>query len=159
MDKKEFATNFGKHATPQALEKLLAFQESADAAFQEKLMPFAQANGSGSFYALWDDGSKSTSDMPVVAFGDEGGVHVVAENARGLLQLLCFDAEPMIDFDEVTYYKNEDDHEPSDKHDEYVEWLKQELDLAPADPKAVMQAATAKHKAKFDAWFGKYVES
>ena len=60
-------------------------------------MPFAQATGGGSFYALWSDGqTKTTSDMPVVVFGDEGGAHVVAENVRGLLQLLTYGVEPMV---------------------------------------------------------------
>ena len=34
---------------------------SADEAFLAALMPFAQANGSGSFYALWANGSKPLS--------------------------------------------------------------------------------------------------
>jgi hypothetical protein len=180
MDKKEFAKNFSPRATPVELAKLFAFQENADGnyfsdgfeltaddkgglsswsedkEFLAALMPFAQANGSGSFYALWDDGSKSTSQMPVVIFGDEGGVHVVAENARGLLQLLCFDAEPMVDTDEVTFYKDEDEHEDSEAHDDYVDWLHGEFELEAADPKEVMDAAEEKHKDAFSSWFARF---
>lgn len=178
----DFAKNFAGHSMPKELEKLLAFDERADGsyysdgfelveddksglaswsedpAFLGGLLPFAQANGSGSFYALWAAGGGAPSEMPVVVFGDEGGVHVVAENVRALLQLLTFDVEPMIDHDEATFYKDEDDYEESDARPDYVAWLKKELDLEPIDAaKPLVARAQAKHKAAFDKWMSKYV--
>ena len=177
----EFSANFDQRPVPPALATLLAFQNQApgyysecfellvddkgglkswseDPAFLERLLPFAQANGSGSFYALWVEGdSADTSAMPVVVFGDEGGVHLVAEDVGGLLQILGFDAEPMIDLDEVTYYRP-DDALDNERRADYVAWLSRELGLAPAsDPAALVSAAQARHKAAFDAWFGQYV--
>ncbi len=175
----EFAANFSGLETPSELAALLAFQNdqsdfesysegfgllrddkgglrswSTDEAFLARLMPFAQANGSGSFYALWSDGA---GNLPVIVFGDEGGVHVVAENVRGLLQILAFDAEPMIDHDAVTYYKA-DDKEPSDDHEAYVAWLG-EVGLEPAeDPTDLVVAAQAKYKAAFDQWIVEHVD-
>jgi hypothetical protein len=177
-----FATNFQPHAVPVELAKLLAFQDeygfggysegfgltiddkgglrswSEDPEFLATLLPFGQANGTGSFYALWADGkSQDPSAFPVVLFGDEGGVHVVAENVRGLLRILTYDAEPMVDHGAVSYYKDEEDHDQSDGHDDYVEWLANELGLEPVeDPASIVGAAEAQYKAGFDAWFAKY---
>jgi hypothetical protein len=181
---KEFRDNFAPYAVPPVLVKLFRFQEdvsefegysegfglvedakdgleswSDDSAFLSRLLPFAQANGSGSFYALWADAtSKDASTFPVVAFGDEGGVHVVAQNVLDLLRILAFDSEPMIDHAGVTFYKDEDDHEGTEDHDTYVEWL-EEVGLKPvADPAEIVDAAQAKHKVAFDAWFAEYHE-
>jgi hypothetical protein len=53
-------------------------------------LPIASATGTGSMYAAWNDGkAKAVEDMPTVVFGDEGGVHVVAENLEGLLSILA----------------------------------------------------------------------
>jgi len=179
---KEFAANFAPYSVPRELEKLLAFQEggagfgqfsegfgllrddkgglkswSADPAFPSRLLPFASANGSGSFYALWADGkSEVSSSFPVIAFGDEGGVHFVAEDVRGLLRILAFDAEARIDLGGVDYYNDEGRH--TDHHDAYVQWLS-ELGLEPAkDPAAIVDAAQAKHKVAFDAFFANYYQ-
>ena len=178
----EFATNFSGREVPPALANLLAFQEqngfesysecfglladdkgglrswSADEAFLSQLMPFAQATGGGSFYALWAHRpDASTSEMPVVVFGDEGGVHVIAEDVAQLLRLLTFDVEPMIDHDGVTFYKGKD-HEPRDNHDLYQRWLEAELSLKPIDdPAPLVAAAQARYKADFDAWKSKFV--
>ncbi len=57
-------------------------------------------------------------------------MHVVAENLRALLRLLTFDAEPMIDWDGVTFYKS-DDHKPSQRASLYAAWLQREFGLAP----------------------------
>jgi hypothetical protein len=178
----EFAKNFAPDAVPLELEQLLAFQEggagfgeyadgfglnrddkgglkswSSDPAFLSRLLPFATANGSGSFYALWADGnSEGASSFPVVAFGDEGGAHVVAENLRALLRILAFDVEPRIDLGGVSYDRYDDKHTRS--HDAYVQWLSG-LGLEPAaDPMTIVDAAQAKHKAAFDAWFADYYQ-
>src|SRR4051794_33348434 len=56
---------------------------SKDPEFLSRLVPFAQANGTGSMYALWRvDDRSDLATLPVVVFGDEGGQHVVARNLR-----------------------------------------------------------------------------
>jgi hypothetical protein len=176
LDPAEFATNFPQSNIPPELQKLLKFDGEADGCyadcfeltvddkgglrtwsnnpeFLDHLFPFAQATGGGSFYALWSsEPSKSASEMPVVVFGDEGGAHVVARNLRGLLQLLTFDVEPMIDHKKVTYYRSAD-HEGSPSAEAYRAWLKAELQLEPiTDAKAFVAAAQAEHESAFQKW-------
>ena len=183
MDPAAFAQSFPNQKLPLELEKLLAFDQqsndyysdgfelcdyppdelsnwSEEREFLSKLVPFAQANGSGSIYALWffRDGL-DPSAAPVVVFGDEGGMHVVTENLRSLLQVLAFDSEPMIDWEGVTFYKS-DDHEPSKRAEEYATWLKAQFDLSPVqDADALVAAAQQAHKAAFDAWVKAFVSS
>ncbi|MET0410373.1 MAG: hypothetical protein ABW217_03715 [Polyangiaceae bacterium] len=187
----EFAKNFAPHAVPAELVKLLAFQEdvgkfgryakgfglerddksglkswSEDPEFLARLLPFARARGTGSFYALWADGDATadgtttdSSSLPVVACGDEGGIHVVAENVRGLLSLLCFDIEPTIDLDGVDFYKDEDDHKASENHQKYLEWFSK-LGLEPVeDPETIVTAAQARYQARFAAWLARYYDA
>ncbi|SKA28720.1 hypothetical protein SAMN04488128_10321 [Chitinophaga eiseniae] len=79
----------------------------AEPVFLAQLIPFAQANGSGSFYALWQhNDSTDLNELPVGVFGDEGGEYGVAENLNRFLQLLTIDAEPMI-FDGVNYFREQ----------------------------------------------------
>jgi hypothetical protein len=123
------------------------------------LIPFAQASGSGSFYALWVREKNGDLDQsPVVIFGDEGGTHVVAKNAQELLRLIAFDAEPSIDLDEVSFRKDPEE-DPSEHVDTYKQWLKARLGLLPInDPNESVKSAQAEFKADYDAWTAKYVD-
>lgn len=178
-----FLANFPDHAPPPELGALWEFQESAgfegysegfglmaddksgvaswsgDAAFLDRLIPFAQADGTGSFYALWlaTEGA-DLSQAPVVVFGSEGGSHVVAGNIRELLQLLTYDSEPMVDHDEVSFYKDPDDHEPTEASADYREWLGSRLSLSvPPAPLDIVDAAQKRWQADYRAWFSRYV--
>jgi len=126
---------------------------SKDPEFLRDLMPFAQANGTGSFYALWRvDDRGDLAELPVVVFGDEGGQHVVARDLRDLLRLLGFDAEVSVDWDEAYYYRDdEDEHRPG--HDEYVAWLEERFGLDPAaDPDAIVEVAQEEYGERFAEW-------
>ena len=83
----------------------------------------------------------------------------MAENLPGLFQILTFDAEPMVDWDKVTYYKPKD-NEDSDGAAEYARWLMKTFQLKPAkDDKEVgklVAAAQKAHGAAFKTWMGKY---
>jgi len=178
----EFAKNFGDKPIPEALARLWEFQEktgfeyyadgfglqyddkgglengwSNNPAFLEKLMPFAQANGGGSFYALWQyDGAVSLDQLPVVLFGDEGGEFIVAENINGLLQLLTLDSEPMT-YEEVSFYR--DPEEDSTEFSEaYITWLKKTLNLdAIEEASDVIEPAQEKFQVVFDSWKNNYL--
>ena len=178
-----FASNFPNSKIPFELLRLLNFQYamgpeaysesfylapfdrshldnwSDDAQFQDALMPFAKANGSGSFYALWSHGpTENTSEMPVVVFGDEGGCHIVAENLRALLQILTFDDEPMVDDEGVTFAKYDDDGSRG-AAPLYASWLKTELGLDPVgDPMLLVRAAQEKYQSQFAQWAGRFLE-
>jgi len=133
---------------------------SKDKDFLDKLMPFAQANGTGSMYALWDDSkNKSLNELPVVVFGDEGGYHIVAKNITELMQLLTFDSEISVDHEEVYFYKDEDDYEESENLSEYKNWLKENFNLDSVEEEeatAIIEAAQEEYKEDFDQWFSQY---
>lgn len=126
--------------------------------FLDQLMPFAQANGTGSTYVIWNDGTnKPLNESPIIVFGDEGGVHIVAENILQLMQLLTFDAEIMVDFDSAYFYKDETDHEESQYSTKYKTWLKENFHLeAVSEPNEIIENAQSKWKVAFDEWFGQY---
>jgi hypothetical protein len=117
------------------------------------LIPFAQANGSGSFYALWRiDDRADLATLPVVVFGNEGGQHVVARNLPELFRLVAYDSEIMVDWDTAYFYRREDD-EHAQGHDRFVAWLEQNFGLAPADdPDAIIAVAQAELAEAFDIW-------
>ncbi|WP_409490889.1 hypothetical protein [Amycolatopsis sp. cmx-11-12] len=133
-------------------------KELDDPQFLSRLIPFAQANGSGSMYALWRSSDETDlALLPVVAFGDEGGEHVIARDFQDFLRLLGYDAEIMVDHDSAYYFREEDD-DHSGSHDEFVEWL-QQRGLAPAeDPDAVVAAAQEVHGERFRAWITPFYE-
>ena len=173
----DYKKNFRPHDVPDALAKLLAFDGtqdgfyssgfelavddkgglktwSEDPEFLSCLYPIGQANGSGSTYVIWRR-TGELSEAPVVVFGDEGGVYVVAENVAALLRILTFDVEPMVDHESVIYYKD-DDHEPSDGAKAYVRWLAKHFDAKPVanakEVTALVKAAQKLHAKAFKAW-------
>ena len=127
---------------------------SVDRGFLNKLVPFAQANASGSLYALWSNAEgNDPTGVPVVIFGDEGGQHVVAGSLAELLQIVGYDAEAGVDHEEVYFYRDPDDYEPSAGRERYVQWLADELSVEPAeDPAAVVAAAQREFGAMFESW-------
>lgn len=179
----EFKENLGLIEIPTELEKLIYFQNnissfenyvdgfgvliddksglmswSEDENFLNRLWPFAQANGSGSFYAIWNDGTnQSLNQMPVVVFGDEGGVHIVAANILQLLYLLTYDTEIWVDFDEAYFYRDEESYEESEDLGEYLKWMKGDYGFDQIEePNLVIKEAQEKYKESFDRWFGEY---
>ena len=182
----DFKENLGLKEIPVELEKLIYFQNnissfenyvqgfgvlidnkwglkswSEDEDFLTRLFPFAQANGTGSFYTIWNDGSnKPLNQMPIVVFGDEGGVHVVAENILQLLHLLTYDTEIMVDFDEAYFYKDEEDDYQSEDLDRYLEWIKADYKLNKIEvPNELIKNAQEKYKENFDGWFQQYFKN
>lgn len=178
----EFARNFGGNSVPDALAKLVNFQNetesgsycegfglvyddkgglkhgwSMEPAFLDRLMPFARATAGGSFYALWqyEDGI-ATDELPVVLFGDEGGEFVVADNIQSFLRLLTLDTEPMT-YRNASYYKDEDD-ESTEYSGEYRNWLKKHFNLDAIDDEDIVLApAIAKYQGRFNDWIGQYM--
>ena len=141
-------------------EKLGLKTYSGDESFLNSVYEFANADATGSTYGFWlKDGNSNLDIAPIVVFGSEGGFHVVAKNLDGLLQILSYDSEPMIDWDEVHYYKNIDDFEPSHKSKEYRDWLKQQCGLEPVDSvDEIVEQAQQEYKASFDDWVGRFYE-
>lgn len=151
---------------------------SSDPEFLDGFRSFAQANGSGSIYAIWRlDDREDLATLPIVAFGDEGGIHLVARDLRELYRLLGCDRHVYVlpegvnfsdahdtDTPDVTATDADTDAAtdafgPSDSHEQYVAWLKRHFDLAPAkDPDAVVAAATEEFAPRLVSWVDRYVE-
>ncbi|PWG13405.1 hypothetical protein DF268_12145 [Streptomyces sp. V2] len=131
---------------------------SDDPEFIGGLIPFAQATGGGSFYALWRlDDRTDLATLPVVVFGDEGGQHVVARDLRELFRLLGFDTEISVDWDSAYFYRGEEDPH-SAYHDAYAAWLERHFGLAVAeDPDAVLAAAREELGQRFADWAEPYL--
>jgi predicted DNA-binding WGR domain protein len=130
---------------------------SKNKSFLQALSLIGVANGTGSEYYFWNIGkAKSLSDVPVVIFGDEGGVHVVAENLRGLLQLLSYDCDPSVGFEGVSFYRTKDE-DPSAEIKPFRKWLKDNFKIDTVkNPKPIVEKARAKYQAGFDKWMGNY---
>lgn len=187
IDPTAFAMPFGGLPVPEPLLALLRFQNaqgdppyssalrlrvfersplahgwSADPDFLSRLIPFAQAGGSNSIYALWQpDPSHALAPdrWPVAAFGDEGGEWIVARDARELLRLSSCDLAPRIDFDRIHYDRSELHHRKSAGIDAYVEWLKQNQQLAPMDdPDPILKAAQLQWQHDFERWIHRFLQ-
>lgn len=125
--------------------------------FLEALSPIAAATGTGSVYALWNDGEgKAVEDMPIVVFGDEGGVHIVAENLEGLLSIVAADVEPLIDWDGVSYFKTPD-HEPRREIGAYRKWLADNVGIKTVGkPDAIVKKAQKRYGQAFKKWMSSF---
>ena len=184
MDINEFKTNLGLAELPHELENLIHFQTtqsdkieysdgfcvridnkiglksgwSKNNDFLNKLLPFARANYSGSFYALWiNDNSKPLNQLPVVVFGDEGGEHIIAENILQLLHLITFDTEIRVDEYCVTFKKRR--KKTSENLGKYLEWLKDNYNLDKIEkPETTVKNAQVKYKNNFEEWCNQYLE-
>jgi len=134
---------------------------SGNTEFLNSIYEFANADGTGSSYGFWlKDGNSNLDLAPIVVFGSEGGFHIVAKNIDGLLQILTFDTEPMIDWDKVYYYKDPDSFEPSRKSKEYRNWLKNEFSIDPIESAdAIVEDAQREHKDSFNAWVNRFLEN
>lgn len=152
-----FAEGFSLAVDDKGLVKNFCASQSKQREFAAAFLPIGDANGSGSGYCVWNNGaSKNAGELPIVVFGDEGGCHVVAENLRELLSLVAADVEPMIDNDEVSFYKGPD-HEPSPEIAAFRKWLKSNVGITPTKkPTALVRKAQKRHKAAFDAWLKKF---
>lgn len=181
----EFAQIFPDFLVPTELVMLLAFEQrygcelyaqnfnlsayssaaiasySKDPEFLKRFTSFASANGSGSFYSIWDNGSgRPLNEMPIVVFGDEGGVHVVATDVLQLIQLLTCDSAIGVDHASACFYYNDEEDEASPYAQEYKDWVKSMFNLDPINDSggdAMIKDAQDKFKESFDTWFNQYV--
>ncbi|SEH03168.1 hypothetical protein SAMN05444920_13372 [Nonomuraea solani] len=115
----------------------------------DRLTPFAQATGSGSFWALWRcDDRDDRATLPVVRFGDEGDLDIV-EGLRNLFLLLTIDDESFIFQDE--------EHSPG--HEAYVAWLRETFGLTPpTEPEAdeILRSGGEKYGVRFVDWLAEF---
>ncbi len=159
IDLSAFQTQVGSETYSQALSLCVDDKSglehgwSSAPGFLDALYPFASANASGSFYALWQAPDCSGPETwPIVVFGDEGGEWVVARSLADLLAISAVDVEPMVDHEEVLFHRGKH-HCPSPDIDQYKAWLARTLGIQPCeDPNALVAEAQARWQQKFDRW-------
>ncbi|MEU8119717.1 hypothetical protein AB0C21_13530 [Spirillospora sp. NPDC049024] len=102
--------------------------------FHDRVIPFAQATSSGSFYALWRcDDRADLATLPVVFFGDDGDLYITAHDLRDLLYDLA----------------DESADGPAPARQEYIAWL--ESTFGPTRPEHV-NGPMEEHGWKFVDW-------
>lgn len=163
MLKEEFTALFRGYKIPKDLKSLFDFQVSEgipsfysntlylidedpeiiqdfsdDTNFVDSFIPFGEADTNGSYYAFWirDKNNSSLENAPIVVFGGDGGIFVVAKNIKDLLLIASYDVEPIIDVDEISFPDKEvleEDGEftATEFNKEYLDWLRNEVKLKP----------------------------
>ena len=182
----EFAKNFNGLETPIELVKLLEFTNeisncnyysegfelivdtekaglktcSEDQTFLSSIIGFANADHTGSIYGFWlINENKNFSEAPIIVFGSEGGSHIIAKNIRELFQILTFDSQPMVDWDDVSFYKDLNNYEPSTFSQVFKDLLQETFNLAPIEnPNLIVEKAQAKYQAELKNWFKNYYQ-
>ena len=133
---------------------------SQDPEFLGALHTFAQASASGSQYALWRmEDRGGTTSCPVVVFGDEGGLGVVARSLPELFQQVAA-GQALSVGDYTAWFHHVEDRNESDGVDErFLVWLADRYGLDPAeDPNAMIDVAVRQYGELFARWMGRFVD-
>lgn len=155
-----FATGFELIAYDDDLDW---FRGAAPDTYRDRLIPFAYATSSGSYYALWrHDDRADLATLPVVFFGDEGDLCIEAADLRELFQLLGTDLEP----DELDDLFDPDDADGRADREryheslaEYRDWLQREFGLAPlANPEDIDETRISAHTHRFVDWVAEFAD-
>ena len=181
MDLYDLEQNFGNYYPPKILVELLAFQNkyydyskgfgifgegtlaiqhlSMNPEFLNRILCFANANNDVT-YAIWDDVSgKKIEEMPIVVIDDFKGIHIIAENALQLLELLTYDTAISIYKNKIQFNKVINNHLKSLHHDVFVQWLKENYKIEPTNnPNQIIKTAQDKYKTNFDNWLLNFVK-
>jgi hypothetical protein len=163
---KEFDERIGNHYYANGFE-LLEFDKldaaggySDEQEFVDSFLCFAYANSSGSLYTLWRiDDREDLATLPVVVFGDEGGIGIVAKDLRDLFRQLGCDWWQWPSWGGAQFMKPDADDEPSPRHEEYVAWLHETFGLTPPDdPGDLLDAAVVEFGAQLESWVDRFYE-
>ena len=114
-----FSQGFEMEIAEEVDYALTSYSENPQ--FTNAFRKIGQSTGSGSLYYFWrQDGISDLGAVPIVNFGDEGGMNVVATNFRQLLQNLTCDCECRSAYNERFAEAGE---EPSGQAAAYCKWL------------------------------------
>ncbi len=190
MVKEEFTALFRGNALPKDLKSLLDFQLSEnipsyysnaiflinedpgliadfsnEQEFVDAFIPFAEADSNGSVYAFWikEAVDGKLEEAPIVVFGDEGGIFLVASNLSELLQIAAYDVEPIIFEDEFSFpdreiLEDEAEYDATEFNKEYLDWLRTEAKLKPILTIDAVDSIVAKAQSSFGAKLQDFVE-
>lgn len=152
-----YSENFYMHSIDKT--GLKTWSENED--FYTRFIEFARANGSGSTYAYWLI-DNDLNKCPIVVFGDEGGIHIVAENTLKLIHLLTYDVEISVGLENIYYYKDEDqdDYDESENKKEYLNWVKENYNFNPIatdeETEIIINQAQEKYQEKLNQFLLKF---
>ena len=140
------------------------FDEEITKKYSKNILVFAKADGTGGFLAFWlQENNTDLNNAPIINYGSEGDIQVVAKNIRELMKILTFDVELM----DGGCYKSAEYYEESPRKQEYINWLKSELDIEPVEDvnegeseiiKSIIMEAQKAYKAPFEKWHAQYYE-
>lgn len=138
------------------------FDEKTSKKYSKSILVFAKADGTGGFLAFWlQENNKDLKNAPIINYGSEGDIQVVAKNIRELMKILTFDVELM----DGSCYKSAEYYEESPRKQEYISWLKKELDINTVEDvkegesetiKSIIMDAQKTYKIPFEEWHAKY---
>ena len=146
--KQQYQKNFGSYAIPETLEKLMVFdskheldscadsfclcteidktpdlgQYSLDDEYFERLLIFANADGSGSKYCFWvNEPGIELENAPIVVIGSEGDFYITSKNLKELICQLSFGPEHSGGswWREVDVVDEDDEYEFPENSDEF----------------------------------------
>lgn len=150
----EFINAFGTNTLPDTLIALIAFEEqyggssysqhfylrtdtertpgfgqySLAEEYFNRVLVFANADGTGSQYAFWiNQPGCALEEAPIILLGSEGHIQVMAENILALLQLLSFGSETM----DGTFRKDLHKFKEPENAVIFRNWMKNKLNIDP----------------------------
>lgn len=123
------------------------FCGDAPDAYLDRLIPFAYATHSGSYYALWRcDDRTDLATLPVIFFGDEGDLWVEAGNLRELFQSLALEPDDP-----------EDRVRLASARQRYLAWLQQNFEPTSLDNSDDVDGENlAKYTRRFAVWVSEF---
>jgi len=149
--------------------------------YSQSVKVFASADGTGAHYAFWfTDGNTDKNKAPIICYGSEGEITLVAENIKDLIKMLSYGCECM---DGVFYHGfDKEDYEGYDNFLEYFinylpnfltfrEFMKENLGIEPVSIENLKNSkegeceeivqlykkAQKKYKKAFDEWQYQYL--
>ncbi len=142
-------------------ENLLEFY-SAEEKFLESFVSIGYADEIESEYAFWAKNGYDLTNTPIVAFG-EGGIHqIVAKNFDELVRILTFDQEPLIDWGEISFLKDENDFESSISAKKFHIWfeniMKSSIITSNEEIEAIIVDAQEIYQSDLEKWISEFYE-
>ena len=143
--------------------------------YAKSMKVFASADGTGARYAFWiKDKNTDYNNAPIICYGSEGDISLVAESIKDLIKMLSFGAEGMDG--RFSHYIDDEDDEDFDFYEDFKEyfpshmvfrsWMKEKLNIEPVNMDKLIQddaeesdeinklqkKARKKYKKDFDRW-------
>jgi len=143
--------------------------------YAEHMLVFACADGTGGAYAMWiQEGNTDLEEAPIIFYGSEGEIEIVAQNLKELIKILSWGAEAISFchyFDEDDYYKEFLEYQPNFLA--FRKWMQESLNIKPVNideliageeeasqkVEELVEEGQKKYKKAFDKWQYQFYKS